>query len=134
MTPFEIVLLCFGAVLALSALPVIHRMVAGPTILDRAVAADMFMILMVFAFALVAAWTRTTWAFAPMLMLTAMAFIGTIAVARFVVREEPASQRRHRTWTGPVPSMSTHLRKERAAGAVAPSQPAARAQREGRER
>lgn len=111
MTPFELVLLALGAVLALSAVPVIHRMVVGPTILDRAVAADMFMVLMVFALALVTAWTRDPWALAPMLMLTGLAFIGTVAVARFVVREETPAQRRSRTWTGPVPSMSTRLRR-----------------------
>lgn len=77
-----------AAALGLAALPVIYRMVVGPTILDRAVGLDMLLVLVVMGFFLYSAKTGTSFAVIPALALTGTGFIGTLALARFVTREE----------------------------------------------
>lgn len=88
MSAFEILLLVFAAVLAAAGLAVTFRMIVGPTILDRAIASDSLVTLVVMGMALYAAATRTTWAGPVMLALTGLAFIGTVTFARFVARED----------------------------------------------
>ena len=90
---FERVLLACAAVLALTMLSVVVRMIIGPTILDRAVATDMLVVLLVIAMALYTAWSGEAWAGPAMLGLTGLAFIGTVAFARFVAREDPSRER-----------------------------------------
>ncbi|MFC0673991.1 monovalent cation/H+ antiporter complex subunit F [Brachybacterium hainanense] len=89
MSTIEIVLTVYGILLAVAALPTVYRIVVGPTILDRAVATDMLVVLVVLGMALYSAGTASTWAVPSMLVLTAFAFIGTVGVARFVAREDP---------------------------------------------
>lgn len=90
MTPFQIGVLILGAILALSAVIATVRIVVGPTILDRAVASDYYVVICVIALALVSAWTRSTLYLTAMLALTGLAFIGTISLARFVSRQDSA--------------------------------------------
>ncbi|MBK0331955.1 hypothetical protein I8D64_11150 [Brachybacterium sp. MASK1Z-5] len=87
----DVVLMVIAGVLALAALPAVHRMIVGPTILDRAVASDMLIVLVVAGMALYTAATGTSYGVAPMLGLTALAFVGTLAVARFVSRDRVRS-------------------------------------------
>ena len=107
MTPFEIVLVVYAAVLAAAALGVVYRMIVGPTILDRALSSDSLVTLVVMGMALYAAQSRATWAGPVMLALTGLAFIGTVTFARFVAREDVRQGRpRHHphepsTETGP---------------------------------
>lgn len=89
MTGVDIVLIVFAGLLAVAAMPAIYRMVVGPTILDRAVALDMMVVIAVMLLALYSARTGTAWAMTAMLSLTALAFVGTVVVARFVAREGP---------------------------------------------
>lgn len=110
MTPFDVVLVVCGGVLSLTALAVVYRMIVGPTILDRAVAIDSLVVLVVLGMALYAASAEAAWAGPAMLGLTGLAFIGTVTFARFVGREEPAAGRRLRrggteTATGPMESI-----------------------------
>lgn len=88
MTPFEIVLLVYGVVLSVTALSVVFRMIVGPTILDRAISTDMLVVLVVIGMALYTATAKAAWAGPSMLGLTGLAFIGTVAFARFVARED----------------------------------------------
>lgn len=81
-------ILIAAVILTLAALPVVHRIIAGPTILDRAVGADMLVVLVVMGFGLYCAQTRSVYAEAAMLSLTALAFLSTVAIARFVARED----------------------------------------------
>lgn len=92
MTPFETVLLVFAVVLALTMLSVVVRMIIGPTILDRAVATDMLVVLLVIGMALYTAWAGAAWAGPALLGLTGLAFIATVAFARFVAREDPGGR------------------------------------------
>lgn len=94
MTAFEILLLVYAGVLALAALAVVYRMIVGPTILDRAIASDSLVTLVVMGMALYAAHSRESWAGPVMLALTGLAFIGTVTFARFVAREDPRQGRR----------------------------------------
>lgn len=108
MTPFETVLIIYGAILSLTTLSVVYRMVVGPTILDRAVATDSLLVLMVLGMALYSAHMQENWAGPAMLSMTGLAFIGTVTFARFVAREDrPQGHRRSRdeepeTSTGPL--------------------------------
>lgn len=85
---FSIGILVVAAILALSGLLIVHRIVVGPTILDRAIGSDMLVVLLVMVLACYAAWSRTTYAGAAMLALTGLGFLATVAVARFVARED----------------------------------------------
>lgn len=110
MTPFDVFLVICGGVLALTAIAVVYRMIVGPTILDRAVAIDSLVVLVVLGMALYAASAEAAWAGPAMLGLTGLAFIGTVTFARFVGREEPAPGSRPRlgdtaTATGPMESI-----------------------------
>jgi multicomponent Na+:H+ antiporter subunit F len=87
----DVALMVIAGILALAALPAVHRMIVGPTILDRAVASDMLIVLVVAGMALYTSATGTGYAVAPMLGLTALAFVGTLAVARFVSRDRVRS-------------------------------------------
>lgn len=93
MSAVDLTLTVLAALLVLAALPTVHRMIVGPTILDRTVATDMLVVLVVLGLALYSAATGTTWAVTSMLALTAFAFVATVAVARFVAREEPRGAR-----------------------------------------
>lgn len=118
MSTFDIILVVYGAVLALTALTVVYRMVVGPTILDRAVSTDSLVVLVVLAMALYTASAKASWAGPAMLGLTGLAFIGTVTFARFVGREEPRTPqlRRHRqeagTSTGPLDAIHLDHRGE----------------------
>lgn len=94
MTPFEILLLVYAGVLALAALAIVYRMIVGPTILDRAIASDSLVTLVVMGMALYTAQSQASWAGPVMLALTGLAFIGTVTFARFVAREDPRQGRR----------------------------------------
>lgn len=106
---FELGLLIVGVILAASAVPVVYRIIVGPTILDRAVASDMLVVLTVMAFGLYAAQNRSTYAGTAMLSLTALAFLSTVAIARFVSREDPGAGGR------PASQESAHIPMEKPA-------------------
>ena len=63
-------------------------MIVGPTILDRAVGLDVLVVYVVMGLGLYSALTGTPFAVVPSLALTGTAFIGTLALARFVARED----------------------------------------------
>lgn len=107
MSPFEILLLVCGAVLALSSLVVVYRMIVGPTILDRAVSTDTFVVLLVLGIALYTAQARAPWAGPAMLTLTGLTFIGTVTFSRFVAREDTL-QGRHLQSEGPDTVTAEH--------------------------
>src|SRR5699024_2060056 len=78
MSPFESVLVVIAALLAAATLAVFYRMIVGPSILDRALATDSLVTLVVMGMALYAAQSRAAWAGPAMLGLTGLAFIGTV--------------------------------------------------------
>lgn len=108
MSPFETMLVVFAVVLAAAALGVVYRMIVGPTILDRALASDSLVTLVVMGMALYAAHSQAAWAGPAMLGLTGLAFIGTVTFARFVAREDPGRGIFARHGTEPATDTAPH--------------------------
>ncbi|WP_432494040.1 monovalent cation/H+ antiporter complex subunit F [Kineococcus auxinigenes] len=76
------------ALLGLAAVLVAVRLVRGPTTLDRAAAVDVFVAILLCGVAVVAA-DRGSTAYLPVLLvLSLLGFAGSVAVARFVGRDD----------------------------------------------
>ena len=78
-----VVLVTCLALLALAAVCVVIRMTIGPTLLDRAVALDVFVAIGICALALEAAINQHTDTLPILLVLTLLGFVGSVSVARF---------------------------------------------------
>jgi len=78
-----VVLLISVAMLSVAAVCVVARMTMGPTLLDRAVALDVFVAIGICALALEAALNRHTFTLPILLVLTLLGFVGSVSVARF---------------------------------------------------
>lgn len=88
MTLLTVLHLIAGALLAVGALMAVIRIVRGPTILDRMIASDVvltILILVVGAEMVINGHTRTI---PIMLVLTGTAAFATIAVARYVSKQD----------------------------------------------
>ena len=83
-----LLVMCIG--LAIATVLTLMRMIIGPNILDRAVGADMLLVVAVAALGIYTAWTGTSYAIPAMLALTGLGFLGTLSVARFAGREAAA--------------------------------------------
>jgi multicomponent Na+:H+ antiporter subunit F len=78
-----VVLLISVAMLSVAAVCVVARMTMGPTLLDRAVALDVFVAIGICALALEAALNRHAFTLPILLVLTLLGFVGSVSVARF---------------------------------------------------
>lgn len=79
-----------GGLLALSALLTLVRITIGPSVLDRVVASDTMVSIVVCALGAYAALTDV-WTTLPLLIsLSLVGFLGSVAVARFVARDRDA--------------------------------------------
>lgn len=83
MSVMTIVLTGCTIVLGLSALLLAIRMTMGPTTLDRAIALDALIAVLICGLALEAAVDRHTTTLPILLVLTMMGFVGSVGVARF---------------------------------------------------
>jgi multicomponent Na+:H+ antiporter subunit F len=72
-----------GGVLGLSALLVTVRITQGPTMLDRAIAFDAVVAIVIAAIAIDAALRRTAENLPLLLVATLLGFVGSVSVARF---------------------------------------------------
>ncbi|HEX5533325.1 MAG TPA: monovalent cation/H+ antiporter complex subunit F [Actinomycetales bacterium] len=86
-----------GAVLALAGVLVVVRIVRGPTVLDRVVALDVLVSIMVCAVGLEAAVGRHSTTLPILIALSMLGFVGSVAVARFVAKERDTSGTDHET-------------------------------------
>jgi len=77
------VLVISVAMLAIAAICTVARMTLGPTLLDRAVALDVFVAVGICALAIEAAVGRHTHTLPILLVLALLGFVGSVAVARF---------------------------------------------------
>lgn len=77
------VLIIAMVILLVAAVCAVARMTMGPTLLDRAVALDVFVAISICALALVAAHTRQSLLLPLLLILTLLGFVGSVSVARF---------------------------------------------------
>lgn len=77
------VLFAAGAMLTLAALLLVVRVTVGPTILDRSMALDVMMSVMVCAVSLYAIHSEQAWVVPVLLALAAVGFVGAVSIARF---------------------------------------------------
>lgn len=78
-----IVLVVCGALLGVAALLLVIRIALGPTMLDRMVALDVLVAVVICGLALDAAVHRHTTTLPVLVVLSLLGFIGSVSVARF---------------------------------------------------
>lgn len=88
MTVEAVLLALIVGVFALAAALTIVRMVKGPSILDRAIASDVLLSLVLCVMGAEAVVTGRTETLPVMLVIAATGILGTISVARFVARRD----------------------------------------------
>jgi multicomponent Na+:H+ antiporter subunit F len=76
-----------GALLVASALVTLVRMTIGPSVLDRVVASDVIVSIVVCALGVHAALTSGSTTLPLLISLSLVGFMGSVAVARFVARD-----------------------------------------------
>lgn len=81
-----------GVLLAASAALAFIRLVRGPSALDRALALDVVMVVMMSAVAAEAAFNRHQSSLAILAALAVVGFVASVAVARFAARREASAQ------------------------------------------
>lgn len=74
----------FGA----GALCALYRIVRGPTVLDRVVASDVLVVIVMCALGAEMAYNRHTHTLPVLLVLALFGFLGSLAVARFFPKEK----------------------------------------------
>lgn len=80
-----------GIMLAIALAAVLYRVIKGPGMLDRVVAVDILVTVLVAAVGLEAAWNRHTYTLPVLVVLAMVGFLSSSTVARFSARdpEEP---------------------------------------------
>lgn len=76
-----------GIMLTLAALLTLGRMVVGPTVLNRALATDAIVAIIVCALGLEALVTKDAWTLPLLITLSLLGFLGSVAIARFAARD-----------------------------------------------
>ncbi|WP_066908140.1 monovalent cation/H+ antiporter complex subunit F [Millisia brevis] len=89
-----IVLLICGVSLMIAAVLSTYRVIIGPDTLDRMVAADTVVALAMCGLTVWAVYSRDTTVVPAIVTLSLVLFIGSVAVARFRVRDIPAGTSR----------------------------------------
>ena len=84
MTFMEGVLIVCSVLLALAALGAVVRMIKGPALLDRVLAADVLLVVLASALIVDMAGHRNTDNLALIVAITLIGFVGSVTVARFV--------------------------------------------------
>ncbi|MGO1412356.1 MAG: monovalent cation/H+ antiporter complex subunit F [Microbacterium sp.] len=102
----SILVTAIAVVFATGAVLTIIRMVKGPSILDRALASDVLLTMVLCLLGAEAAINRRTDTLPIMLMIAATGVLGTVAVARFVARREGRDGRETRGPSDRVPGDS----------------------------
>lgn len=82
----NVVLIVCAALLSVAALLMVVRMTIGPTVLDRAIALDMVVSILVVALGIEAAVHQRTVTLPILLVLTLVGFVGSASIARFTAR------------------------------------------------
>lgn len=77
-----------AAMLLIAAVLTSYRTLRGPSTLDRLVGVDAIVAIMICGLAIWIAWTGDTTISAAIVVLSLVSFIGSVAVARFRVRDD----------------------------------------------
>jgi multicomponent Na+:H+ antiporter subunit F len=84
----QIVFYVAGAIFAVAALFALYRIVRGPSILDRMVAADMLLSTLICVLGAEMVYNGHTRTLPVMLVLALFAFVGSVSVARFASKQD----------------------------------------------
>jgi multicomponent Na+:H+ antiporter subunit F len=75
------------AILGVAAAMAVYRMTVGPTMLDRVIATDVLIAIVVCGLAVEAAFYRHSTTLPILVVLSLLGFVGSVSVARFAARE-----------------------------------------------
>ena len=89
----SVVLVISAVLLTLAAVLLVVRMTAGPTILDRSMALDVLMSVMVCAVSLKMVQRDESWTLPMLLVLAMVGFVGAVSIARFASGTEDVDTR-----------------------------------------
>lgn len=81
------VVVAIVAIIGVAALLTIIRIVRGPSVLDRAIATEVLVAILIVAFGLEAAIDRDTTTLPAIISLSLVSFTGSVAIALFVARD-----------------------------------------------
>ncbi|MFS0866062.1 monovalent cation/H+ antiporter complex subunit F [Microbacterium sp. 179-B 1A2 NHS] len=87
-----ILIVVISAVFAVSALLTVWRIIVGPSILDRAVASDVLLTLLICVLGAEMALNHHTRTLPVLLIVAAVGVFGSITIARFVARRDGAER------------------------------------------
>ena len=88
----SILMIAIYAVFGIAALLILWRIIVGPSILDRAVASDVLLTLVLCVIGADMAINHHTRSLPAMLIIAAVGVFGSIAIARFVARKDNTDQ------------------------------------------
>lgn len=88
------VIVVAAAMLSVAAVCTLVRMTIGPTMLDRAVALDVFVAIGICAVGLEAAANQRTFTLPLLLVLTLLGFVGSVSIARFTRGSDDVDEER----------------------------------------
>ena len=88
----SILMIGIYAVFGIAALLILWRVIVGPSILDRAVASDVLLTLVLCVIGADMAINQHTRSLPVMLIIAAVGVFGSIAIARFVARKDNTDQ------------------------------------------
>lgn len=88
----SILMIAIYAVFGIAALLILWRIIVGPSILDRAVASDVLLTLVLCVLGADMAINHHTRSLPAMLIIAAVGVFGSIAIARFVARKDNTDQ------------------------------------------
>jgi multicomponent Na+:H+ antiporter subunit F len=87
-----VLLVAISVVFGVSALLTVYRIIVGPSILDRAVASDVLLTLLICVLGAEMAINHHTRTLPVLLIVAAVGVFGSIAIARFVARRDGADR------------------------------------------
>lgn len=88
MTPLELMGIAAGVMLGVGAIAAVVRIIRGPSMLDRALATDVLLAIAMCALGAEMAINRHTDTVIVLLVLALFAIVGSIAIARFIGKED----------------------------------------------
>lgn len=90
MNLLDLIGLAAGVMFGIGAIAALARIIRGPSILDRALATDVLLAIAMCALATEMAVNRHTDTLVVLLVLAIFAIVGSIAIARFIGKQEPS--------------------------------------------
>lgn len=90
MNVLELIGLAAGVMFGIGAIAALTRIIRGPSTLDRALATDVLLAIAMCALAAEMAINRHTGTLVVLLVLAVFAIVGSIAIARFIGKQEPS--------------------------------------------